>query len=335
MKFGLRIPACDSATVVAEQVARAEAGGFDYAWVPDTQLLSREVWMTLAVAASRTSRIQLGPNVTNPLTRHATVTAASAATLDELSGGRALLGIGSGHSSVRVMGWPTARLAQLQECVEVTRALLGGEWVAPHGKSFRLKAATGRRVPIYIAAAGPKMLQLAGQVADGVILAVGVSAESLDYALTNVELGAKRAGRRLEDLDLALGTFSQVAADWRSIKQLFQPYAANYAIRHRDALRDAGVPVPAAGGEAGLYPDLIHAEDWQQAIEVTSWVPDEVLEAFCERFCLLGTVDDIVAKIRTLAAHGVQHLFIRDPFTYTLPHDLCEAYATGIIPSFR
>jgi 5,10-methylenetetrahydromethanopterin reductase len=320
---------------VADFVAAVERAGFDYVWMPDSQLVNRDVWVALGLAAAKTSRIGLGTGVTNPITRDATVTASAAASLDELCGGRFVLGLGSGHSSVRVMGWKTARLARLREYIELMRPLWEGQFIAPYGRSFRLYHAPGRRIPIYLSATGPNMLQLAGEVADGVLLMAGVSKESLEYGLTNLEIGANRAGRRLEDLDVAVGTFSYLSDNWRADQRLVRPYAANFAIRHRDALRDSGVSVPDAQDESGVYPDLIHAEDWKRAIEVSSWVPDEVVEEFAEKFCLIGTAAEVAAKIRTLAGYGVTNLFIRGLATYELPTDLAEAYGGQVIPLFR
>src|SRR5215211_8209236 len=104
MKFGLRVPVCETPSTVVDLIVRAERGGFDYIWLPDTQLLNREVWVTLGMAAAQTTQTVLGTNVTNPLTRHVSVTASAAATTHEASDGRFILGIGSGESSVRVMG---------------------------------------------------------------------------------------------------------------------------------------------------------------------------------------------------------------------------------------
>ena len=92
------------------------------------------------------------------------------------------------------MGWKTARMAQLRESVELMRALWQGERIAPYGTPFHLKNAPGRRLPVYISATGPKMLQLAGEIGDGVIMLAGISKESLEYGLTNVEIGARRPG---------------------------------------------------------------------------------------------------------------------------------------------
>ena len=335
MRFGLRVPACEPADRVADFIARAERGGFDYAWVPDSQLLNREVWVSLGVAATRTTRIVLGTNVTNPLTRHATVTASAAATLDELTGGRFILGIGTGESSVRVMGWKTARLAQVQEYIELLRPLWEGRWVAPHGRSFHLKHAGGRRIPIYIAASRPKLLQLAGEIADGVIMVTGISKAALEYGLTNIEIGARRGGRRLEDLDVATGAYCAIADDPRAIRKQAQPYAALYALRYRGTERDFGIEIPEGFGISSLYPDLLHAEDWDEAVAKTDWVTDAVLDQFCDEFVLLGTGDVVAGRIQELAAYGVENLYLRGFYTYDLPTDVCEAFAGQVIPRFR
>jgi 5,10-methylenetetrahydromethanopterin reductase len=335
VKFGLRIPACESPGQVANLVARAELGGFDYAWMPDTQLLNRDVWITLGVAATRTSRIVLGPNVTNPVTRHATVTASAAATLDELSGGRCVLGIGSGESSVHVMGGKAARLDELRQSVELMRKLWEGQWVAPDGPSFHLQYASGRRVPVYIAASRPRMLQLAGEVADGVIMVTGISKEALEYGFSNIEIGARRAGRRLADLDVAVGAYCHFGADRRAAAKQARPFAALYALRYRGTERDFGVPIPDGFGMSSLYPDLLHAEDWDRAIEITDWVPETALEAFAEEWCLLGNGEQAVEKIRRLESYGVNNVYVRGFYSYDLPTDVCETLADRVIPHFR
>jgi 5,10-methylenetetrahydromethanopterin reductase len=335
MKFGLRIPPCASPQDVATTVAQAEAQGFDYAWIPDSQLLWRDVWVTLGAAGARTSRIVLGTNVTNPRTRHATVTASAAAAVDELTGGRFVLGIGIGDSSVRVMGWKPSTIAELREYIEQMRPLWAGQPLSTGGRRVHLKGATGRRIPVYVSASGPRMLQLAGEVADGVIMLVGIAKEALEYGLENVEIGARRAGRRLEDLDVVTGTFCHVGPDWRSTQKLAQPYAAVWAIRHPDALRAIGLPDVQVGALPDVYPDLSHAEDWPRAIEGTEWVPPDVLAAFCEHVCLMGDPDDVAAKVRRLASYGVRNLYIRGFYSYEMPAGVGEAFARSVLPKLR
>lgn len=336
MKFGLRIPLCDAPQKVAEVVARAEVGGFDIAWLPDSQCIWRDLWVCMAAAGLRTSRITLGTCVTNPVTRHAAVTASAAASVDELTGGgRLILGIGSGDSSMRVMGWETAKLATMREYIGMTRALLEGKSIAPYGREFHLTGATGRPTPIYVAATGPKMLQLAGELGDGVILLSGVAKESIDFAISNLEIGAKRAGRRLEDIDIVTGAFCEISENWRQVKNLARPYAAKWAWKHIQTLRASGLHVPEMQDVSGLYPDLTHSEDWDRAMEVTKWVPDEVVEGFCEKFCLMGSADEVAAKIRTLASFGVTNLYIRWFYSYRLPTAVCDIFSQQLIPQFR
>ena len=335
MKFGLRVPICEAPSTVVDLIVRAERGGFDYIWLPDTQLLNREVWVTLGMAAAQTTQTVLGTNVTNPLTRHVSVTASAAATTHEASDGRFILGIGSGESSVRVMGLKTARLAEVREYIELMRALWEGQWVEPYGRRFHLQFATGRRVPVYIAASRPRMLQMAGEIADGVIMVTGISKESLEYGLSNVEIGAKRAGRRLQDLDIATGLYCHVGTDRRSLLQQVRPYAALYALRYRGTERDFGLPVPDGFEISSLYPDLLHAEDWDEAIAATDWVSDAALEAFAREWCLLGTGEEITEQVSDLESLGVNNLYIRGVHTYALPTDVCEVFVDQVMPRFQ
>ena len=163
MEFGLRIPPCEDPRQVADLVLRAEQAGFGYAWIPDSQLLWRDLWVTLGVIAARTSRIILGTNVTNPLTRDVTVTASAAAAMDEVSDGRFILGYGSGDSSVRVMGWKTSRIEVMRTSIATMRTLWRGETAAPHGQPVRLAGAPGRDIPVYVSATGPRMLSFAAR----------------------------------------------------------------------------------------------------------------------------------------------------------------------------
>jgi 5,10-methylenetetrahydromethanopterin reductase len=263
------------------------------------------------------------------------VTASAAAAVDELTGGRFVLGIGIGDSSVRVMGWKPSSIAELRAYIGELRALWPGQDITADGRRIHLKGATGRRIPVYVSASGPRMLQMAGEVADGVIMLVGIAKTALEYGLENVEIGARRAGRRLDDLDIVTGTFCHVGPDWRSIQHLARPYAAVWAIRHPEALRAIGLPEFPIGALPDVYPDLSHAEDWPRAIAGTDWVPPDVLAAFCEHVCLMGDPDDVAAKVRRLASYGVRNLYIRGFYSYEMPTAVGEAFARSVLPQLR
>ncbi len=195
---------------IADEVRLAEDHGFSHAWLYDTQMLGSEVYAALTTCALKTDRIKLGPGVTNPKSRIAPLTACGMATINQLAPGRAILGIGTGNTTRRTMGMPAARLDELREHVEVCRGLFRGEVTDyteddRHRKIMFLNPDLGfinirDEIPIYIAASGPKSCQLAGEIADGVILFGAVHPALLGFLLRNVRIGAERAGRNFDDL---------------------------------------------------------------------------------------------------------------------------------------
>ncbi|NQV22173.1 MAG: LLM class flavin-dependent oxidoreductase [Rhodospirillales bacterium] len=202
MDYGVVFPA---GVHVHGDVAIAEKSGFTHAWLYDSQMLFSDPYAAMCLSANATSTIKLGTGVTNPSSRIAPVTANSIATVNELAPGRTILGIGTGNTARRTVGMPAARLEVLRDHVRVCRGLLAGETVDytegdrhrkirflnPEGDWYNIK----EKIPIYIAASGPKSLQLAGEIADGVILFGAVSPVLIDFVLNHVRIGAERAGR--------------------------------------------------------------------------------------------------------------------------------------------
>src|SRR5262245_51073800 len=177
----------------------AEDSGFDLLGVADSQSVFRELYVALTVAALNTSRVRLGPLVTNALTRHPVVTASAMASLDELAGGRALLGLGSGDSAIYTIGTPPATLRGLEDFMATFDRLTSGQAVHREGRKWQVHRAR-RRIPVYLAAEGPRTLELAGRLADGVIVGLGLNPEVITLSLDAIERGARRAGRTLADL---------------------------------------------------------------------------------------------------------------------------------------
>jgi 5,10-methylenetetrahydromethanopterin reductase len=187
------------------EVVLAERRGFTHAWLYDSQMLASDVYAALALCAANTKKIFLGPGVTNPASRIAPMTACAIASINALAPGRVILGIGTGNTARRTLGMPAARLSQLRDHIEVCRGLLAGKTV-PYQEGERrrmikfLNPKSGainiqKKVPIYVAASGPKTLELAGEIADGVILFGTVSPSLIDFAMSHVRAGAERAGR--------------------------------------------------------------------------------------------------------------------------------------------
>ncbi|MBF6558890.1 MAG: LLM class flavin-dependent oxidoreductase [Candidatus Binataceae bacterium] len=199
-----------------KDVMFAESKGFSHAWFGDSQMVWGDVYQCMALCAAKTSTIKLGTNVTNPSSRIAPVTACNFATLNVLAPGRVIMGIGTGNTARRTLGMPAAKLAELKSHVEVCRGLLSGATV-PYQEGDRrrmirfLDPASGmidlkHPVPVYIAGSGPKTLELAGEIGDGVILFGTVGDSLLGYTMSHIRRGAERAGKRMEDLYIVVVT---------------------------------------------------------------------------------------------------------------------------------
>ncbi len=171
-----------------ESIDLAEAAGLGGAWVGDSPVLWRELYVLLGAAAERTGRIRLGPAVTNPVSRHPSVTASALMTLQELSGGRAALGLGLGASAVRTVGAEPARLADLERTVaEVRRSWAGGEGGLGYGRGQQ-------PIPLLLGASGPRMLELAGRIGDGCLAVVGLHPRQLEAARGRLRSGGQPEG---------------------------------------------------------------------------------------------------------------------------------------------
>ena len=172
----------------------SEELGFSHVWVGDSHLIWREAYVNMAAVALNTSKVKIGTGVTNPLTRHPSVVASAYATLEEYSPGRMIVGIGLGDSSVETMGMKPAKLSYFEKTMQEMRDLFAGKEVQlDTGKIHLLHPCKGK-VPIYIAASGPKMLELSGRIADGIIVLVGVADEYIAHAKDEDRCGSQSGG---------------------------------------------------------------------------------------------------------------------------------------------
>ncbi|MPY47967.1 LLM class flavin-dependent oxidoreductase [Streptomyces acidicola] len=339
LRVGVRVPPCDRADRVVETVRRAERLGFDDVWFPDSQLLWRDVFTTLTAAALGTERIGLGTAVTNLATRHPAVVASAARSVAELAPGRFTLGLGVGNSSVGPIGLRQTTSAAMREGLGMLRALLDGrEWdfEVSGSSTVRSRLRDPRpEVPLHLAASGPRNLRLAGEVADGVILLSGVSPRTLEGATARVREGAEAAGRNADTIPLTVSAYCAVTDDIEAEARRIKPICASIAQNGGAtflALAGIDVQVPATIG--GVYPDLVHAEDWDAAVDICSaWISDEAAVRFAEEFCLFGTAEQITERLRALHTTGVTGVFLQHVGSYDPPSDLIEAVGTSVLPA--
>jgi 5,10-methylenetetrahydromethanopterin reductase len=296
----------------------AEDVGFEWLGVADSQSVFRELYVALTVAALHTRRVRLGPLVTNPLTRHLVVTASAIASVDELSGGRVALGLGSGDSAIYTVGAPPATLAGLEDSVATLGRLTAGETVERAGRPWRVHRAT-RRVPIYLAAEGPRTLELAGRVADGVIVGLGLTPEVVRLSLAAIERGARSAGRSLDDVDV--WWFAKTSlADRReeAIAPIKMALAASANHAFRFTLDGKGVPLELHDRIRALQRAYdSHHHELPGAANAS--LPDRfgLTDFLVDRFAVAGAPADCVAQVeRAMAAGARQFLitgFVPDP----------------------
>jgi 5,10-methylenetetrahydromethanopterin reductase len=317
-----------------------EAGGFDGAGILDSQLLCRDTFVTLGQAASATSRLTLFPAVTNPFTRHVSVLAGAMQTVEELAPGRTKLVIGTGYTSASTIGRKPGTLAEMRACIAGLRALLAGESLDFAGTPGRLAYGGGRRLPILMAASGPKAIELAGEIADGVMLLVGFHPGIVDAVLTSLERGVRKSGRRLEDLEIVWAVRTGLAATTAEARRQARPTVVHQGIMraHSRWIDHTGLKIPAFEIPPAvwkIYPDLSHAHDWEEAIAVTSFVPDEVIAQLCDAMGLVGTPEDCARRIVEMTSAGVTSLYIMALETFVGPERELRAFRDEIFPRLQ
>ncbi len=279
----------------------SEEVGFSHIWVGDSHLIWREAYINMTAMMLNTTKVKLGTGVTNPLTRHPSVSASGYATLEEYSPGRMIVGIGLGDSSVETMGMKPSTLANFEKSLEQMRQILDGkEAQLPTGK-IHLLHPTKTRVPIYIAASGPKMLELSGRIADGIIVLVGVADDYIAHAKEKIAAGAKAAGRKLADLNLVL----------------WVPCAVSETANAKDAVkahvaRVVAHPLPYVldPNEQKVLQEIRKTYDYYHHMDQQANHADVIPDWLVDKFAIAGTVAQCKTQIERIKKTGVQQIAI-------------------------
>ncbi len=324
LKVDIRVPVGLPVRETAEFIAGCEDAGFSGVGVHDHQHSGRDVYLTLALAAERTSTLTLYPATSNPVTRHPMVLASLAHTLEEIAPQRIRLTIGPGFLSVGSIGRPRASVETMRQAVLNIRRLLRGETVTFNGTETRLRNVSNPPTPVYVTAAGQRMVELAGEVADGAMLLVGLDPRAIAAARHRLEAGAARAGRDLRDFHtifitpMALDGEAQDARRWPQrwfrpgVPWLTYPSGSNL-----HWLRQAGLDLP----------DQIRPEE----------ISDDLAERICDAFGLFGSADECLSRLqKAVNESAVDHVFIFPSHTvdsgYEMPHREVEAFRRVIFP---
>ncbi len=337
VRVHMRVPGTAPMPDLMKLIQSVEAGGFDGAGILDSQLLCRDTFVTLGQAATHTSRLTLFPAVTNPFSRHASVLAGAMQTVEELAPGRVKFVIGTGYTSASTIGRKPATLAEMRACIATVKTLLAGASADFGGTPGRLAYASQRPIPVLMAASGPKAIEVAGEIADGVLLLVGFNQGIVATALGYLERGARRAGRRIEDLEIIWAVRVGTAATTAEARRMARPTAVHWGILRWGGhwLGPAGLrlpkfDIPEAVGK--VYPDLSHAHDWEEAIAATAFVADEVIGQLCDALGLVGTAEDCADRIAAMTKLGVRNLYLMPFQTFAPPEPEVRAFRDVVFP---
>jgi alkanesulfonate monooxygenase SsuD/methylene tetrahydromethanopterin reductase-like flavin-dependent oxidoreductase (luciferase family) len=352
MKFGILVT---PGAHVASQVVKAERHGFESAFFVDSPMIFGDPYVSMGAVAAQTRTIMLATGVTNPLTRSAPVTAASIAALNAIAPGRIALGIGVGFTANRAMGQRNGTLDELERYVRDIRQLLRGQVaeVALTGREVPVQFLNPGKpwinlddpIPIHIAAAGPRALVLAGEIADAIILGGITDGEVIAACRRYIEEGARRRGRRAEEIELSI-TPSVYVTDHEPtqehLREVLGPKSLAPAMMFsrvaeasgtvRKELVEEFVRARAAAYEpeegAARTRHLKAYRGYMTALK--PWQYPLVTDNVLETTSIAGTVEQCCAKIRRLEEAGIARIILSPLPQYV--EATIEIYGSEILP---
>jgi alkanesulfonate monooxygenase SsuD/methylene tetrahydromethanopterin reductase-like flavin-dependent oxidoreductase (luciferase family) len=323
LQFGLYVATARKGPFeVAEQALAAEKCGFDSFWFSDhliddnIDLLHGETWTSLTLAATRTRKIKLASGVTDPFRRHPSVTAQTVATLDHISSGRAVLGLGAGEAMNLVpFGIKfEAPVMRLRESIDVIRRLWRASNREPtslNGNLFTLRDAFIQILPvqkplppIYVGALSKKTRELTGEIGDGWLPWIN-SPASYKERLRDVERGARSAGRSLEELDLVATLDVAISRDRDMARQAALSPGKAALVLERGLLEEMGYHI-SLPENVSIRTGIFSRDTVRLVEQAMSLVPDEAVD----QISAFGTADDCKAKIEQFVREGARHILV-------------------------
>lgn len=309
-------------------ISRADELGFGGVWVADSQSIFRDAFMALTLFSQSTRHMELATGVTNVITRHPAVLAHSFATLDEISGGRAVLGVGVGESAIHTIGQRPSKLKRLEEVIGVIRALMRGEAAEFDGQTLKVSWPP-REVPVVMACTGPKSLQLAGRIADGVLFQVGADPALVRYAMKNIGIGAEAAARDPSDVKLYQRLACGVSDDRDAVRSEVRGYASVAAGTIYSAVPRDDIP-------DDLYADLQRMKeryDYQRHGDMNAEHAGLITDRILDAVAIAGTPAEAVPRFRELMELGVENFVL--PIATKQPERIVTTLAERVLPDLK
>lgn len=328
MDIGIVLQTTPPASQVIDLAVQADAQGFSHVWTFDSHILWEEPFVIYSQILAKTRNVIVGPMVTNPATRDWTVTASLFATLNEMYGNRTVCGIGRGDSAVRVTNGKPTTLATLRESIDVIRELSNGREIDYNGSKIKFEWASKSKCEVWVAAYGPKALQLTGEVGDGFILQLA-DIDIAAWTIDAVRKAARDAGRDPKSVKICVAAPAYVGDDLAHMREqcrwfggMVGNHVADIVSRYGDSSSVPAALTDYIKGRQGYD----YKQHGQAGNTHTTFVPDAIVD----RFCILGKVDEHLKRLNELQEIGV------DQFSIYLQHDgkqeTLDAYGKHILP---
>lgn len=332
LEFGVTVLPDPPLQRFLDLIQLAERHGFDYGWTYDSHILWQESYATLALAADRTSKIKLGHFVTNPGIRDPTIVASWYATMQDLSDGRMVMGIGRGDSSRRVVGLKPVRVAEFEARCQMIKDLMNGRPVVWNEKELKLEWVRDELpdIPMWIAGYGPKALAVAGRVADGVIIQLA-DPQIIQWIMDTARKAAEEVGRDPSELKCIVGAPSMITDDIAAAREQVRWFPAMVSNHVMDLIERYGFDseIPEALTE---FVKARKFYDYKDHSRVGAAHGEFVTDEIADRFTVIGNIEQVTAKLKELESVGV------DQFNVYLmtegQEQTLETYGKDIIPAF-
>jgi 5,10-methylenetetrahydromethanopterin reductase len=339
--FGMGMAPVEPLPKITATARLAEDLGFKYFGHADQRFQGeKDAFVALSADALATRTIGIGPCVSDPYTRSPSMLAVATATLDELSGGRAFLALGAGGSGFAEMHVERLHVNDaLRETIMIVRGLLSGESVTVDGRVFKVKDAKLRmdvrpNIPVFLATRSPKNLELAGELADGALIATYVSKPQLEFAIDRIRAGAQKVGRSMSDIKLISWVYTSISDDGIQAVENVRPFVTQALVN----TSPEAYPTIFEGFDAGLAPFLTDCRELgrpglEKAYADRTYLTDDVIK----RFSLAGTAEDCISKVREITALGINDIWLRcfsAPRTEIEHEKVIVPFAEKVMPAF-
>ncbi len=336
MKVDLRTPPSQPVSEVVRFAQSCEEAGFSGCGFNDAQMFFRDPFVVMSQVLQNTTTLRVHPALTCPGPRHTSVIASSAKTVQEFGPDRFELWLGRGNAAPRMVGLPQLRIGEMRDAINKIRAFMAGEWnvyqpAEADSDRVRLHHGGGSPVPIYLAARGPMVTRLAGELCDGALLTCPPTPDGIGKARGWLAEGAARVGRAVSDIHEVVEVRCLVRPTREQAVRAWSPNLIPILARStaEQWLGDRGIEYDIAPVRQGvqesysklqtMYADVQHVEDWDAAEGLAEVIPFELQEAMGDRMAVLGDPDQVASHMLMLSGIGVRHIYMYAVETFRLP----------------